>query len=90
MKSWKVISSDSWNLAKVKRVQIHFEKVPLQERELGPYSLAHTEGESVVREINCILIKGTIEVVQLGVRQMVSNIFLGPPKDGSFGMILVN
>ena len=85
---WLKVSSVPWLISSVKGVTIRFVARPVQVKEPRPYRLASEEVDFVDEEVHRLLKKGVIENTDFEQRQVISNIFLRPKKDGAYRMNL--
>ena len=82
------MTHDPWVLDVVKGLKIPFVENPIQIKEPFPYRLSQQEKVAADLEIDKLLQKQVLEIVQDSEGQVISNIFLRPKKDGNFRMIL--
>ena len=86
---WRTITSDRYILNTVKYgIAIEFDSLPTQEFIPKQYNMNKLEHQAVVTEIESLLNKGVIKVVDHCAGEFVSNVFVRPKKDGKFRMIL--
>lgn len=86
--SWRALTSDPWILNCVSGMSIPLLITPVQEREPFPFKMDEVERAFVKIEVNNLLDKHVLKLVEEHDEQWVSNIFLRPKPNGKFRMIL--
>ena len=81
--NWKLLTQDSQVLQSVAGFHIPFVEAPVQSMEPPCYQQGGQEDTLIEEEIQSMLDKGAISMVQPVDRQFVSPLFLVPKKDGS-------
>ena len=87
---WRKLTSDSNILDMVQHAHLHFSEgfIPMQHKNVQPYSMSQTERSVVDGELAKLIQKGVIQEWNETSDQYLSNVFLRPKKDGSYRLIL--
>ena len=82
LENWKILTNNSKILEWVSELKIDFQEEPFQERVPHQIQMSMEEYELINQEVEAMLKKGAIHLVQSKGTQFLSNLFLFPKKDG--------
>ena len=85
---WEELTTDSWVLQQVEGVRLPFVEIPCQQSVPHKYYMSKENEEKVDIQLQKMLDKHVIEVVEHSAGEWISNIFPRPKPDGEVRVIL--